>query len=80
MTTLLLRAWSHYLRLTTHWPSIGTVVPFIPLIVAWWLVDPARQTVTIYRSLTETEQLTATDTITAEPVLPGFSVPVSRFF
>jgi taurine transport system permease protein len=38
MTTLLLRAWSHYLRLTTHWPSIGTIVPFIPLIVAWWIV------------------------------------------
>jgi len=36
--TLLLRAWSHYLRLTTHWPSIGTIVPFIPLIVAWWIV------------------------------------------
>ena len=38
MTPLLLRAWSHYLRLTTHWPSIGTIVPFIPLIVAWWIV------------------------------------------
>ena len=38
MTPLLLRAWSHYLRLTTHWPSIGTIVPFIPLIVAWWAV------------------------------------------
>jgi NitT/TauT family transport system permease protein/taurine transport system permease protein len=38
MTTLFLRAWSHYLRLTTHWPSIGTIVPFIPLIVAWWIV------------------------------------------
>ena len=45
-----------------------------------WLVDPARQTVTIYRSLTETQQLTLKDTITAEPVLPGFSVPISRFF
>ena len=45
-----------------------------------WLVDPARQTVTIYRSLTETQQLTSKDTITAEPVLPGFSVPVQRFF
>jgi Uma2 family endonuclease len=45
-----------------------------------WLVDPAHQTVTIYRSLTETERLTSKDTITAEPVLPGFSAPVSRFF
>jgi taurine transport system permease protein len=38
VSTLLLRAWSHYLRLTTQWPSIGTIVPFIPLIVAWWIV------------------------------------------
>ena len=30
MTPLLLRAWSRYLRLTTQWPSIGTIVPFIP--------------------------------------------------
>jgi Uma2 family endonuclease len=45
-----------------------------------WLVDPARQTVTIYRSLTETQQLTSKDMITAEPVLPGFSVPINRFF
>jgi Uma2 family endonuclease len=45
-----------------------------------WLVDPSRQTVTIYRSLTETQQLTSKDTLTAEPVLPGFSVSISRFF
>ena len=38
MSTLLLKTWSHYLRLTTQWPSIGTIVPFIPLIVAWWIV------------------------------------------
>jgi Uma2 family endonuclease len=49
----------------------------VPLV---WLVDPAHQTVTIYRSLTETQQLTSDDTITAEPVLPGFSVPIGRFF
>jgi len=49
----------------------------VPLV---WLVDPARQTVTVYRSLTETEQLSSKDMITAEPVLPGFSVPVRRLF
>jgi Uma2 family endonuclease len=49
----------------------------VPLV---WVVDLARQTVTIYRSLTETQQLTSKDTITAEPGLPGFSAPVSRFF
>lgn len=45
-----------------------------------WLVDPRLKTITIYRSLQEAERLTATDTITAEPILPGFSCPISRFF
>jgi Uma2 family endonuclease len=49
----------------------------VPLV---WLVDPTRETVTVYRSLTQTEQRNGGDTITAEPVLPGFSVKVSRFF
>jgi Uma2 family endonuclease len=45
-----------------------------------WVVDPSTQTVTAYRSLSNIQQFTATNTITAEPVLPGFSCPVSRFF
>jgi Uma2 family endonuclease len=45
-----------------------------------WLVDPAQQAVTVYRSLTNTERYTVNDTITAEPILPGFSCAVSRFF
>jgi Uma2 family endonuclease len=49
----------------------------VPLV---WLVDPVRETVTVYRSLSQTEQFGASNTITAEPVLPGFSVPVRRFF
>src|SRR5262245_55865896 len=49
----------------------------VPLV---WLVDPARETVTVYRSLSQTEQLASTDMITAEPVLPGFTCLVSRFF
>lgn len=51
----------------------------VPLV---WLVDPFRQTVTVYRSLSDTEQLGVNDTITGEPVLPGFcfSAPVRRFF
>jgi Uma2 family endonuclease len=49
----------------------------VPLV---WLVDPAAQTVTIYKSLSQTRQLSASDTIDAEPVLPGFACLVSRFF
>lgn len=49
----------------------------VPLV---WLVDPAKQTVTVYRSLTDTQQLTIDDEIAAEPALPGFRVPIRRFF
>jgi Uma2 family endonuclease len=49
----------------------------VPLV---WLVDPARETVTCYRSLSQTEQYGIHDTIHGEPVLPGFSCPVIRFF
>ena len=49
----------------------------VPLV---WLVDPERETVTIYRSLSDTEQLTAADRITAEPILPGFSADIRLFF
>jgi Uma2 family endonuclease len=45
-----------------------------------WLVDPAERTVTVYRSLSNIQRFTSDDTITAEPVLPGFSCAVSRFF
>lgn len=49
----------------------------VPLV---WLVDPQSQTVTEFRSLSQTHQYTAQDTIAAEPVLPGFTCLVSRFF
>jgi Uma2 family endonuclease len=45
-----------------------------------WLVDPQTRVVTVYRSLSQTEQLHVDDTITADPVLPGFACLVSRFF
>jgi len=45
-----------------------------------WLVDPQDQTVTVYHSLSNIQQLTAQDTISAEPILPGFTCLVSRIF
>lgn len=30
--------WGAYVRLTARWPSVGAVVPFVPLVAAWWLV------------------------------------------
>jgi Uma2 family endonuclease len=49
----------------------------VPLV---WLVDPKKKTVTVYRSLTDAKQLTVDDVLTAEPVLPGFAVPVRSIF
>ena len=45
-----------------------------------WLVDSKQKTVTEYRSLSEIKQFTGDDMISAEPVLPGFSCSISRFF
>jgi taurine transport system permease protein len=36
--TFLLTSWSAYARLTVRWPIVATVVPFIPLLAAWWIV------------------------------------------
>jgi Uma2 family endonuclease len=49
----------------------------VPLV---WLVDPEKKTVTVFRSLTEVVKLAAEDVITAEPMLPGFSCLIARFF
>jgi Uma2 family endonuclease len=45
-----------------------------------WLVDPTEKNVTEYRSMTAIKQYSGDDVISAEPVLPGFSCPISRFF
>ena len=45
-----------------------------------WLVDPEAKTVTEFRPASEPKVHSIEDTIHAEPILPGFSCPVSRFF
>jgi Uma2 family endonuclease len=45
-----------------------------------WLVDPDAKSVTVFRSLTDVQNLKSGDTITADPVLTGFSCTVDRFF
>jgi Uma2 family endonuclease len=58
--------------------KIGEFLEFgVPIV---WLVDPAERTVTVYRSLSDAEKYGGDTEITAEPLLPGFSCPVSRFF
>lgn len=34
----LLPLWSGYLRLVARWPSVGSLVPFIPVVAIWWLI------------------------------------------
>ncbi len=45
-----------------------------------WVVDPATKTVSVYRSRTQIEVLTASDTLGGGDVLPGFSLPVASIF
>ena len=45
-----------------------------------WLADPDRKTVTECRSLSEIKHYSGDDVIHVEPVLPGFSCSISRFF
>jgi Uma2 family endonuclease len=49
----------------------------VPLV---WVVDPDRRTVTSYRSPNDVVEQSASETLTAEPVLPGFSCQVAAFF
>jgi len=45
-----------------------------------WLVDPEDASVLVLRAGHDIRALHADDTLDAEPVLPGFSVPVREFF
>src|SRR5688572_6455978 len=45
-----------------------------------WVVNPIRQTVTVYRSRTDVTVLRIQDTLDGADVLPGFTLPLSRLF
>lgn len=45
-----------------------------------WIADPDLQTVTIHRPDREPEFFTVSQTLTAEPELPGFQVAVKKLF
>jgi Uma2 family endonuclease len=45
-----------------------------------WIADPDLQTVTVHRPDREPEFFTASQTLTAEPDLPGFQVEVRQLF
>lgn len=45
-----------------------------------WFVDPETRTVRVFTSPDDATTLTAKDTLTGDPVLPGFAVPVADLF
>jgi Uma2 family endonuclease len=45
-----------------------------------WIIDPYRRTVTVYQPDSEPELFNVRDELSAEPHLPGFRIPVARFF
>jgi len=45
-----------------------------------WVIDPKRQTVTVYRSWTDAHTLRADETLDGGDVLPGFACHMSELF
>ena len=45
-----------------------------------WIIDPDTRIVDVYTDPKKFHRLTATDTLTAEPVLPGFVLPLADLF
>ena len=48
--------------------------------LAVWVVDPKKQTVTVYDNNHTVVRLRSTDTLSGGDLLPGFSVPVADLF
>jgi Uma2 family endonuclease len=47
---------------------------------AVWVVDPKLETVTVYRTRTNVQVVTADETLTGDPVVPGFSCDIDELF
>jgi Uma2 family endonuclease len=45
-----------------------------------WVIEPELRTVEVYAALDQDTRLTRTDTLTGEPVLPGFTLSLRSFF
>lgn len=45
-----------------------------------WMIDPETRCASVFQAPSESQQLTALDTLTGEPVLPGFSLPLAELF
>lgn len=45
-----------------------------------WEIDPRARTARVYTALDHYHDLTVADTLTGDPVLPGFTLPLARLF
>jgi Uma2 family endonuclease len=45
-----------------------------------WEINPRKRTVRVYTAIDEFRDLTASDTLTGDPVLPGFTLPLAQLF
>jgi len=57
---------------TIRWLKAGT-----PLV---WIVEPDRQTITVYRPEQPTRTLKSGEFLTGDPVLPGFTLSLAELF
>ena len=65
-------SWSEVEEKALRWLDAGVQIV--------WVVDPRQQNVMVYRSRSEIRVLVGGDTLEAEPLLPGWSVPVDQLF
>lgn len=65
-----------------RWTEINTKLEeyFAAGVVVVWVVDPQRRQVHVYRSPTQVEKLSETQSLALEAVLPGLTVPVAELF
>lgn len=59
-------------RKVAQWLRTGAVLV--------WVADPERRTVHVHRADHAVRVLSATDTLDADPVLPGFTLPLATVF
>lgn len=68
-------------RTDTHTGTDARVKQYLASgVQAVWIVDPWMRTVTVYQPNGDVQTITERGTLTANALIPGFSVPVTRLF
>ena len=65
-------SWSEVMNKLEEYFNIG--------VLAVWVVDPKKQHIYVYRSLTEVERFTRGDSLPGGEALPGFKIPLAELF